>query len=103
MKKILSLVLVFVTLMTAAQSNLRERMAATAMNTWKDSFALEGNAARWSYDLGVILKGLEGTWLHTGDAKYYSYIQKMMDVYIKEDGSIRDYKPSEYNIDYINN
>ena len=103
MKKILPLVLVFITLMTAAQSNLSERMAATAMNTWKDSFALNGNAARWSYDLGVILKGLEGTWLHTGDAKYYSYIQKMMDVYIKEDGSIRDYKPSEYNIDYINN
>ena len=103
MKKILPLVLVFITLMTAAQSNLSERMAATAMNTWKDSFALNGNPARWSYDLGVILKGLEGTWLHTGDAKYYSYIQKMMDVYIKEDGSIRDYKPSEYNIDYINN
>jgi len=103
MKKILPLVLVFVALTASAQSNLSERMAATAMNTWKDSFALNGNAARWSYDLGVILKGLEGTWLHTGDAKYYSYIQKMMDVYIKEDGSIRDYKPSEYNIDYINN
>src|SRR5205809_5632317 len=103
MKRFLALVLVFVTLMATAQSNLSERMAATAMNTWKDSFALNGNPARWSYDLGVILKGFEGTWLHTGNAKYYSYIQKMMDVYIKDDGSIRDYKPSEYNIDYINN
>ena len=103
MKKALMALLVFIAVAATAQQNLSERMAATVMNTWKDSFALNGNPARWSYDLGVILKGFEGVWLHTGDARYYNYIQKMMDVYIKDDGSIHDYKPSEYNIDYINN
>ena len=103
MKKILLIASFFIATYTSAQENLSERMAATVMNTWKDSFALDGKAARWSYDLGVILKGFEGVWLHTGNAKYYNYIQEMMDVYIQDDGSIKDYKPSEYNIDHINN
>ncbi len=103
MKKIFSIIFLLVTLTVAAQQNLSERVAATAMNTWKDSFALNGGPVRWSYDLGVILKGFEGTWLHTGNAAYYNYIQKMMDVYIQDDGSIKDYKASEYNIDYVNN
>lgn len=79
------------------------RMAATTMHLWKDSFALDGKPARWSYDMGVVLKGFEGLWLRTGDATYYNYIQHLMDFYIADDGSIHDYKPGEYNIDYINN
>jgi len=103
MKKIVLIAFLFIVMAGTAQQNLSERMAATVMNTWKDSFALNGNVARWSYDMGVILKGFEGIWLHTGDARYYNYIQKMMDVYIHNDGTIKDYKPSEYNIDHINN
>jgi unsaturated rhamnogalacturonyl hydrolase len=103
MKKVLAVAFLFISTVTIAQQNLSERMAATVMNTWKDSFALNGNPARWSYDMGVILKGFEGIWMHTGNAQYYNYIQKMMDVYIHDDGSIKDYKGSDYNIDYINN
>ena len=103
MKKTFSLIFLFTATFAAAQPNLSGRMAATVMNTWKDSFALNGNAARWSYDMGIILKGFEGVWLHTGNAQYYNYIQKMMDVYIRNDGSIKDYKLSDYNIDNINN
>ncbi|MEO6314686.1 MAG: glycoside hydrolase family 88 protein [Chitinophagaceae bacterium] len=103
MKKIIVLPFVFIVLGTVAQQSLSERMAATVMNTWKDSFALNGNAARWSYDMGVILKGFEGIWQHTGNAQYYNYIQHLMDFYIREDGSIKDYKAAEYNIDHLNN
>ena len=53
--------------------------------------------------MGVILKGFEGIWLNTGDVTYYNYIQKQMDFFVQEDGSIKHYSPDEYNIDHINN
>jgi unsaturated rhamnogalacturonyl hydrolase len=77
-------------------------IAATVMNTWKDSFALNG-PAKWSYDMGVVLKGFEGLWRNTGDVTYYYYILKQMDFFIKDDGTIKGYKQDEYNIDNINN
>jgi len=81
-----------------------KKLAATAMTIWKDSFMLEGDKApKWRYDQGVILKGIEGIWNATGDGKYFSYIQKSMDYYVKEDGSIKGYKPDEFNIDHLNN
>ena len=42
-------------------------------------------------------------WLQPVMAKYYNYIQKCMDFYVQEDGSIKGYRPDEYNIDHINN
>jgi unsaturated rhamnogalacturonyl hydrolase len=79
-------------------------VATTAMNLWKDSFALEGDkTAKWRYDQGVILKGIEGLWNATGDAKWFNYIQKSMDFYVREDGTIKGYKHDEYNIDHVNN
>lgn len=84
--------------------NWSERLAETAMTIWKDSFSLKpGQPAKWSYDQGVILKGIEGLWNATGNADYFRYIQKCMDFYVQDDGSIKGYKPDEYNIDHINN
>jgi len=81
-----------------------QQMAQTAMNIWKDSFALPGdNTAKWRYDQGVILKGFEGIWNKTGDPAYFNYIQKSMDFYVGNDGTIKGYKPTEYNIDHVNN
>ncbi|MFN8289897.1 MAG: glycoside hydrolase family 88 protein [Chitinophagaceae bacterium] len=80
-----------------------KEIAATVMNTWKDSFALDGKPAKWTYDMGVILKGFEGLWLNTGDAGYFNYIQQQADYFVKDDGTIRTYKQDEYNIDNINN
>src|SRR4051812_32820661 len=103
MKKTLLILFIVIPALLFAQTDPGSRIATTVMSTWKDSFALNGNAARWSYDMGVILKGFEGLWMRTGDAQYYNYIQQMMDVYIRDDGSIKDYKASDYNLDHINN
>jgi len=97
------LLLLSVMSVNAQQLPLSEQMITTCMNTWKDSFSTGGRPARWSYDMGVILKGCERVWQNTGNVKYFNYIQKMMDFYIREDGTIKDYKPEEYNIDHINN
>ncbi|RYG40100.1 MAG: glycosyl hydrolase family 88, partial [Chitinophagaceae bacterium] len=76
----------------------------STIKMWPDSFSMRaGSPARWSYDQGVILKGIEGIWQATGDKKWFNYIQKSMDHYVREDGSIKGYRPDEYNIDHLNN
>ena len=87
----------------AQQTPLSEQIIATSMAIWKDSFSFGDRPARWSYDMGVILKGTERVWQNTGNVKYFHYIQRLMDFYVREDGTIKDYKPDEYNIDHINN
>ena len=82
MKKILILILVVWSLnVRAGDKPWSQLMAETVMHTWKDSFALDGKPAKWTYDMGVILKGFEGLWLNTGDAKYFNYIQQQVDFF----------------------
>ncbi len=40
--------------------NYGETMAKTVMSLWKDSMTNHGKPAKWNYDQGVILKGIEG-------------------------------------------
>jgi unsaturated rhamnogalacturonyl hydrolase len=115
MKKLLVLVFFLVSAIADAQPSpapkntsvatpWSQQLAATVMKLWPDSFSvIPGRRARWSYDQGVILKGIEGIWKNTGDRKWFNYIQHCMDYYVQEDGSIKDYRPDEYNIDHVNN
>jgi unsaturated rhamnogalacturonyl hydrolase len=105
MKKIISIGCLFIVLsVSAQQEQLSKQMAQTVMQVWKDSFALGSGPARWSYDMGVILKGFESLWRNTADPKYFHYIQKSMDFYVQDNGgSIKGYRHDEYNIDHVNN
>lgn len=106
MKKLLfiSVLLVAAITVNAQQKPYSQRMAQTAMHIWPDSFATRaGKPARWSYDQGVVLKGIEGVWKLYGQGEYFNYIQHSMDFYVQEDGSIKDYKREDYNIDNTNN
>lgn len=58
---------------------------------------------KWAYDYGVIFKGIELVWKKTGDKKYFDYIKKNIDAFVDEDGDIRKYSVTEYNIDHVNN
>lgn len=82
---------------------LSERMAATAMNAlWRDAAKNEtGCPARWTYEFGVVLKGIEGVWRNTADGKYFSYMQQGIDQFVNDDGTIRTYQIEEYNIDQV--
>jgi unsaturated rhamnogalacturonyl hydrolase len=85
----------------AQTAPLSERMAATAMTIWKDSLATDPSRERWNYDQGVLLKGIEGVWMNTADGKYFRYIQHITDHFINDDGTIRTYKPGDYNLDNV--
>jgi len=79
-----------------------ERLADTAMNRiWVDDRNQPGIPPKWTYDQGVVLKGIEAMWYATGDVKYFNHIQKGMDYWIDEKGDHKDYKPDEYNIDHV--
>ncbi len=83
-------------------ADYNREMASTVMTIWKDSMTSgNGRPARWSYDQGVILKGIEGLWKFTGEGKYFEYMQKSMDHFVDDEGNIRTYKFDDYNLDNI--
>jgi len=97
MKKIFCLVILFFAGFTiaSAQAPWSQRMAATAMKLWPDT------SGRWTYEQGVVLKGIEGVWMQTGDKKYFKYIQNYMDGLIADDGTIKGYKKDDFTLDNI--
>ena len=105
-KLILSLLLLptVVHFAVAQEKAVTERLAATAMTAlWGDPGKNESGApAKWTYEYGVVLKGLEGVWLSSGDGRYFSFIQKGMDNFVSADGTIRTYNVADYNLDNIN-
>ena len=90
MKKIVFILLYVASLSTASGQTKSQpvesplfysrNMASAVMQTWKDSFALDGKPVKWTYDMGVILKGMQGLWENTGDGKYYNYIHSLSDL-----------------------
>ncbi len=81
---------------------LSQQVAATVLKIWPDTIPI-GSQTKWSYDMGVVLKGFEGIWMNTGDISYFNSIQKKIDYFVKDDGSIKNYELDEYNLDYVNN
>ena len=80
-----------------------EKLAASEMKRRGDSLTYGKNTkARWTYETGVFLKGLEALWLRTGDPKYYEYLKTVIDSFLASNGSIHTYRLEEYNLDNIN-
>ena len=82
---------------------LSESMASTAMNTlYRDPARNEsGKPAKWTYDFGVVLKGIEGVWFRTGERRYFDHIRQGLDSFVNADGTIRTYQPADYNLDNV--
>lgn len=81
-----------------------ERMAATAMHALYADPARNqsGTPVRWTYDFGVVLKGIEGVWYRSGEGKYFNHIRQGLDHFVNADGTLRTYQLEDYNIDNIN-
>ncbi len=95
--------LIFFSVTAAAQEKpLSQQVASTVLKIWPDTIPV-GSQGKWSYDMGVVLKGFEGIWMNTGDVSYFNSIQKKIDFFVKDDGSIKNYELEEYNIDHVNN
>ncbi|MFT3980602.1 MAG: glycoside hydrolase family 88 protein [Ferruginibacter sp.] len=88
---------------TAQKSSVAEAVALTAMQQRPDSFSNEGRPAKWTYDMGVILEGVADVWKRTANPAYFNYVQKQIDHFIANDGTIKGYKLDDYNIDNVKN
>ena len=86
----------------AQELPMSRRMADSFMARHKDSILVGKNTAtKWDYEQGLMLKAIEKVWNRTGEGKYFEYIRKDIDQYVKSDGSIRTYKFDDFNIDNI--
>jgi unsaturated rhamnogalacturonyl hydrolase len=66
---------------------------------WMIDFVKE---PKWNYTPGLVCSAIERVWKKTGDEKYYAYMKTFADEMINDDGTIKTYKPEEYNIDKVN-
>src|SRR5689334_5578202 len=87
------------------------QMAETIMKTYPDSIVVKSvgesasskpnRPAQWNYEYGVLLKSFDQLRQHTNDQRYFDYSKKIIDPFIRDDGSIRTYELTEFNIDHV--
>lgn len=58
---------------------------------------------KWSYDYGVVLRGVLAALKDDERPEYIAYVADNMDYFIEEDGTIARYNYDAMNIDHINN
>jgi len=99
MKKIIYLIVLVTAFSTlkAQQLPYSQQMAQTAMHIWSDT----SSKARWTYDHGVVMKGIERVWQQTADRTYFNYIKNYIDLVVDANGNIKGYKKDDYNIDNV--
>lgn len=61
-----------------------------------------GKKPAWNYIDGCMMTSLYSIYKLTGDKKYLSFIDKFVDYYVFDDGSIRGYNLDTYNLDNLN-
>lgn len=79
------------------------RMADAEMVRTPDAAFLDFvDVPKWNYTNGLVCDAIARVWSATKNQKYYTYIKAYADQMIGEDGTIKGYKPDEYNIDKVN-
>lgn len=79
------------------------RLAENFMALYPDTIAYpaEAKSYKWNYEQGLMLEAFYRIWKQSGDSKYFDYLKKNIDYYIEEDGTIKTYKSSDYNLDNL--
>lgn len=57
---------------------------------------------RWAYVPGMLLMAMARAGVQLHQSEYVSFMERHMDTFIGDDGSIRTYRLEEYNLDQIN-
>ena len=69
---------------------------------WNIENIKHGKQAGWNYIDGCMMTSLYSIYKLTGDKKYLEFIDKFVDYYVFDDGTIRGYDLETYNVDNIN-
>lgn len=90
-------------ILAIAKSKYYVRMADSEMKRNPESWQIDfAKAPKWDYCNGLELQAFYKVWEKTHNEKYLKYIISYTDTMIAPDGTIRGYKPEEYNIDKVN-
>ncbi|WP_299105548.1 glycoside hydrolase family 105 protein [uncultured Winogradskyella sp.] len=79
-----------------------ERMALSEIKRFPDPTLLDfRDKPKWSYTPGLVLQAMSKVYEQINNQKIYDYIYEYPDRMIEEDGTIKTYKMSNYNLDMI--
>lgn len=78
-------------------------MAESEMQRNPQAYLIDWRTApRWDYTHGLELMAFAKLYQQTGDKRYFAYIKDYVDSLVNDDGSIKTYQQSKYNIDMLN-
>ncbi|MCB0659101.1 MAG: glycoside hydrolase family 88 protein [Saprospiraceae bacterium] len=78
-----------------------ERMALSVMKRHPEAWMVDAETPQWNYTQGIMMKALWMTGLQLENPVYLDYARSYADTMIRQDGSIRDYQLSDFNIDHV--
>lgn len=69
---------------------------------WNIENIQKGKEPAWNYIDGCMMTSLYNIYRLTGNKKYLDFVDEFIDHYVFDDGTIRGYEMSTYNVDNIN-
>ena len=69
---------------------------------WNVEKLRAGKKGSWNYIDGCMMTALLSMAQITGEREYFDFVERFLDSYILEDGTIRTYEPEKNNLDDIN-
>ncbi|MBR6839567.1 MAG: glycoside hydrolase family 88 protein, partial [Oscillospiraceae bacterium] len=69
---------------------------------WNIESVRQGKPASWNYIDGCMITALLAMSEITGDKRYFDFAESFIDWFVLDDGSIKTYDRSKYNLDDIN-
>ncbi len=69
---------------------------------WNKELVLSGKQNKWNYIDGCMITALLSLYEMTGNERYFTFAKDFIDYFVQEDGTIRTYDVTEYNLDNIN-
>ena len=78
------------------------RESSPQRTAWNMERVRQGKPAHWNYIDGCMLNALLTLSEITGEALFADFVETFVDSFVGEDGAIRTYDPSKYNLDDIN-
>lgn len=103
MKKIILLSILLITMQSAFSQKTAIQFAESEMKRFPELWQFDhGKRLYFGYTQGLGGKTMLEMWKHTGDKKYFDYVEQWADTIINDAGEIHLYKVETYNLDYIN-
>lgn len=85
------------------ESNWSVKMADSEMVRTPDPQYIDFRPKpKWEYTNGLVCSAMLKVWKHTGDQKYFDYAKSYADSMIMDNGEIKTYKKTAFNIDRVN-